>query len=206
MVRSMMHEKNLPKKFWAEAVYTSVYLQNRLPTHAIEGKTPIEAWSGLKPSVGHLKVFGSVCYVHVPDVKRDKLSKKAKTILRQDIEFFEKETSTGEVFGRMSGDTVLIQDAIGEKVGKFIQLVASFVGGFLIAIFKGWLLTVGMLCLIPPLLISGAVMIKLIGKLASQKQTACSLAATIVEQTIGSMRTVASFTGEQQAISNYNRS
>ncbi|KAJ4707148.1 Retrovirus-related Pol polyprotein from transposon TNT 1-94 [Melia azedarach] len=77
MARSMMHEKNLPKKFWAEAVYTSVYLQNRLPTHAIEGKTPIEAWSGLKPSVGHLKVFGSVCYVHVPDVKRDKLSKKA---------------------------------------------------------------------------------------------------------------------------------
>ncbi|KAJ4728947.1 Retrovirus-related Pol polyprotein from transposon TNT 1-94 [Melia azedarach] len=77
MARSMMHEKNLPKKFWAEAVYTSVYLQNRLPTHAIEGKTPIEAWSGLKPSVGHLKVFGSVCYVHILDVKRDKLSKKA---------------------------------------------------------------------------------------------------------------------------------
>lgn len=39
-----------------------------------------------------------------------------KTILRQDISFFDKETNTGEVVGRMSGDTVLIQDAIGEKV------------------------------------------------------------------------------------------
>lgn len=39
-----------------------------------------------------------------------------KTILRQDIAFFDKETSTGEVVGRMSGDTVLIQDAMGEKV------------------------------------------------------------------------------------------
>lgn len=39
-----------------------------------------------------------------------------KTILRQDIGFFDKETNTGEVVGRMSGDTVLIQDAMGEKV------------------------------------------------------------------------------------------
>lgn len=39
-----------------------------------------------------------------------------RTILRQDIAFFDKETNTGEVVGRMSGDTVLIQDAMGEKV------------------------------------------------------------------------------------------
>lgn len=39
-----------------------------------------------------------------------------KTILRQDIAFFDNETSTGEVIGRMSGDTILIQEAIGEKV------------------------------------------------------------------------------------------
>lgn len=39
-----------------------------------------------------------------------------KTIMRQDIAFFDKETSTGEVVGRMSGDIVLIQNAMGEKV------------------------------------------------------------------------------------------
>lgn len=39
-----------------------------------------------------------------------------QNILRQDIAFFDTETSTGEVVGRMSGDTVLIQDAMGEKV------------------------------------------------------------------------------------------
>lgn len=39
-----------------------------------------------------------------------------RTILRQDITFFDTETSTGEVVGRMSGDTILIQDAMGEKV------------------------------------------------------------------------------------------
>jgi len=41
-----------------------------------------------------------------------------KTILRQDIGFFDVEMTTGEVVGRMSGDTVLILDAMGEKVNK----------------------------------------------------------------------------------------
>lgn len=39
-----------------------------------------------------------------------------ETILRQDIAFFDKEINTGEVVGRISGDTLLIRDAIGEKV------------------------------------------------------------------------------------------
>jgi len=32
---------------------------------------------GYKPSLNFLKVFGCVCFVHVPHVKRDKLDKKA---------------------------------------------------------------------------------------------------------------------------------
>lgn len=39
-----------------------------------------------------------------------------KTMLRQDIEYFDTDVTTGEVIGRMSGDTNIIQDAIGEKV------------------------------------------------------------------------------------------
>lgn len=39
-----------------------------------------------------------------------------KAILRQDISFFDRETNSVEVVGRISGDTVLIQDAMGEKV------------------------------------------------------------------------------------------
>ncbi|XP_048227950.1 ABC transporter B family member 4-like [Ricinus communis] len=128
-----------------------------------------------------------------------------KTILRQDIAFFDKETNTGEVIGRMSGDTVLIQDAMGEKVGKFIQLVSTFLGGFVIAFVKGWLLTFVMLSSIPLLVIAGGVMSITISKMASRGQTAYAKAATVVEQTIGSIRTVASFTGEKQAISNYKK-
>lgn len=49
-----------------------------------------------------------------------------KSILRQDIAFFDTETTTGEVIGRMSGDTILIQDAMGEKVEKGFVLAFSF--------------------------------------------------------------------------------
>ncbi|KAI6672600.1 hypothetical protein NL676_000506 [Syzygium grande] len=128
-----------------------------------------------------------------------------RTILRQDIAFFDKETNTGEVVGRMSGDTVLIQDAMGEKVGKFIQLVSTFIGGFVIAFSKGWLLTLVMLSSIPPIVVSGGLMSLIIAKMASRGQSAYADAANVVEQTIGSIRTVASFTGEKLAITAYNK-
>ncbi|KAF8106988.1 hypothetical protein N665_0129s0057 [Sinapis alba] len=128
-----------------------------------------------------------------------------KTILRQDIAFFDVDTNTGEVVGRMSGDTVLIQDAMGEKVGKAIQLLATFIGGFVIAFIKGWLLTLVMLSSIPLLVMAGAGLAVVIARTASRGQTAYAKAAVVVEQTIGSIRTVASFTGEKQAISNYNK-
>ncbi|CAN0888665.1 ABC transporter B family member 21 [Linum grandiflorum] len=128
-----------------------------------------------------------------------------KTILRQDIAFFDKETNTGEVIGRMSGDTVLIQDAMGEKVGKFLQLFSTFLGGFVIAFIKGWLLTLVMLSTIPLLVITGAVISTLVAKMSSTGQTAYAKAASVVEQTIGSIRIVASFTGEKQSIENYKK-
>ncbi|KAG8492389.1 hypothetical protein CXB51_009729 [Gossypium anomalum] len=78
MARCMIFEKNLPKNLWAEAVNTAVYVQNRLPTKALEQKTPFEAWFGFKPSLAHLRIFGCLCYSQVPAVKRSKLHKKAQ--------------------------------------------------------------------------------------------------------------------------------
>ncbi|GMJ09270.1 P-GLYCOPROTEIN 4, MULTIDRUG RESISTANCE 4, ARABIDOPSIS P-GLYCOPROTEIN 4, ATP-binding cassette B4 [Hibiscus trionum] len=129
-----------------------------------------------------------------------------KTILRQDVGFFDVETNTGEVVGRMSGDTVLIQDAMGEKVGKFSQLISTFFGGFVIAFVKGWLLTLVMSSAIPLLVVAGGTIAIIVSKMATRGQSAYAKAATVVEQTIGSIRTVASFTGEKQAIKNYDES
>ena len=61
MARCMLMDKKLPLKFWAEAVHTAVYLLNRLPTRSVKEKTPLEAWSGIKPIARDLKTFVLVC-------------------------------------------------------------------------------------------------------------------------------------------------
>ncbi|RXN36740.1 Retrovirus-related Pol poly from transposon TNT 1-94 [Labeo rohita] len=77
-VRSMLADAKLPQKFWAEALSTAVYLRNRSPTKSVKGMTPFEAWTGEKPTVDHLRIFGCTVYAHVPKDERKKLDPKAK--------------------------------------------------------------------------------------------------------------------------------
>jgi hypothetical protein len=81
MARCMLENKCIPNKYWAEAVHTTVYLLNRSPTKSVPTMTPEEAWSGKKPHVSHLKVFGSVAYVWIPDEKHSKLDSKCKKLM-----------------------------------------------------------------------------------------------------------------------------
>lgn len=78
MARAMLKAKDLPLKLWAEAVYATAYIQNRTPTRALKIKTPYEAWNGTKPQIDHMREFGSICYVHIPDEKRRKWDDKSK--------------------------------------------------------------------------------------------------------------------------------
>ena len=77
MARCMLAAKKMPKSFWTEAVNWTFYLLNRCPTFAVKNITPQEAWSGVKPSVDHFRVWGCVAHVHVPDAKRGKLDNKS---------------------------------------------------------------------------------------------------------------------------------
>ena len=61
----MLNEKGLPDFYWAEAVATAVYIINRTPTAAIHDMTPEERYTGRKPDISHLKIFGCIAYVHV---------------------------------------------------------------------------------------------------------------------------------------------
>uniref|UniRef100_A0A0D9YDK9 MDR-like ABC transporter n=1 Tax=Oryza glumipatula TaxID=40148 RepID=A0A0D9YDK9_9ORYZ len=126
-----------------------------------------------------------------------------KAVLRQDITFFDTEMTTGEAVSRMSSDTLLIQGALGEKGGKLVELLSSFIGGFIIAFTRGWLLTLVMLTSLPLIAIAGAVSAQALTRVSSKRQTSYSDAGDTVEQTIGSIRTVVSFNGEKKAIAMY---
>lgn len=67
----------MKRKFWAEAVNTANFLQNRLPTRTRE-KTPYEIWNSRKPDVSYFHIFGCEVYAHIPDELRRKLDVKAE--------------------------------------------------------------------------------------------------------------------------------
>ena len=72
--RAMLEEKSLPKFYWAEAVQTAVYIQNWIGEKVLAH----ELCFGRKPNLLHLRVFGSIAYVHVPKEKQRKLDAKAE--------------------------------------------------------------------------------------------------------------------------------
>ena len=67
MARTMLL---FPLLFGEKLLLTSVYLLNRSTTKALQGMTPKEAFTGNKPCVSHLCVFGCIAHVHVPSHKR----------------------------------------------------------------------------------------------------------------------------------------
>ena len=81
MTRSILKSSNMPSYMWGEAVRHSVYLLNRLPTKVLKGRTPHEAWSGRKPDLSHIKMFGCVAYMKTPSVHTSKLDDRSKMVV-----------------------------------------------------------------------------------------------------------------------------
>lgn len=79
--RSMLYTRDVPLDLWAEAVNCAVYILNRTSSSQTPNKTPFELWNGIKPQIGHVKIFGSVGYVHIPDQLRTKLEKKSEKMI-----------------------------------------------------------------------------------------------------------------------------
>jgi len=77
-VRAMLHGQGMDMSYWGLAAVTRCYLYNRSPHRAIEYKTPHERWTGRKPQLQHLRVFGVPVYAHQPKQKRVKLDQKSK--------------------------------------------------------------------------------------------------------------------------------
>ncbi|GMF51811.1 unnamed protein product [Phytophthora fragariaefolia] len=76
MVRCMLYHEGIDKKWWAEAINTAAWVDNRIP-NSVNVKTPYEIVHRTKPQLKNMKVFGSLCYAHIPDEKCRKLDPKA---------------------------------------------------------------------------------------------------------------------------------
>ena len=114
-VRCMLNEAKLPKQFWAEAVNTAAYTINRCPTRSLGGITPEEAWTGLKPDVSHLKVFGSTGMVHIPKQRRKKLDLKSKKCI---FLGYAEETKGYRMYNPDNEDVIISRDVVIINEGR----------------------------------------------------------------------------------------
>jgi hypothetical protein len=71
--KAMIHDQSLPMIMWAKASMTTIYVQNRSPHQILKNMTPEQAFTRVKPEVGHFRIFACPVYFHIPKEKRSKL-------------------------------------------------------------------------------------------------------------------------------------
>ena len=76
---------NVPKSFWSDEVLTT-YLINRMPSKTLGGNSPIEILCPNTPLFQvSPKIYGCMCFVHIPKHQHDKLDPKVSSVIFKDI-------------------------------------------------------------------------------------------------------------------------
>jgi len=75
MVKSMLSNSELPLFLWGKALKTVVYVLNRVPSKVVP-KTSFELWTGWKPSLNHIHIWGCPTEVRINNPNMKKLDPK----------------------------------------------------------------------------------------------------------------------------------
>nr|GEZ52730.1 hypothetical protein [Tanacetum cinerariifolium] len=74
--RTMLSASKLPLFFWAEAIATACYTQNRSIIISTHDKTAYHIINDRKSSIKHLYIFGCICYITRDGENLDKMKEK----------------------------------------------------------------------------------------------------------------------------------
>jgi hypothetical protein len=75
MVRSMLSYSTLPIGLWMEALKTVIHILNRVPSKSVS-QTLYELWTGHKPSLNYLRVWGCLTEAKIFNQNAGKLKPK----------------------------------------------------------------------------------------------------------------------------------
>ncbi|KAL2635589.1 hypothetical protein R1flu_007068 [Riccia fluitans] len=130
-------------------------------------------------------------------------TKYLEALLKQDVAFFDTDTSTGDFVNSIASDPLLVQDAISEKMGNFIHYIATFVAGFIVGFHNQWRIALVTLAVVPCIAIAGGFYAVVLTGLSAKSAEAYSQAGIVAEETISQVRTVYSFVGEERSVKRY---
>ena len=74
---AMRHHTGISNSFWIYAMKAKLHAYNITLIKRADYKTPTELWSGIKPNISHLRVFGCQAWVHILKKRRHKLEPKS---------------------------------------------------------------------------------------------------------------------------------
>ena len=78
---AIQHHAGLSNGFWIHTVKAKLHMYNITPIKCTDYKTPKELWSGQKPNISHLRVFGCLAWVHILKKRRHKLQPKSRAMI-----------------------------------------------------------------------------------------------------------------------------
>lgn len=95
MVRSIMAQANLPIQYWGDALLTTAYILNQVPYKSVSF-IPYELWTGKKPDLSQLHLWGCAAYILDTFHKYGKIGPRGRKCIF--IQYFE--NSNGCVYWR----------------------------------------------------------------------------------------------------------
>ncbi|WCJ20782.1 ABC transporter B family member 19 [Euphorbia peplus] len=145
------------------------------------------------------------CWMYSGERQVGTLRKKyLEAVLKQDVGFFDTDARTGDIVFSVSTDTLLVQDAISEKVGNFIHYLSTFLAGLVVGFVSAWRLALLSVAIIPGIAFAGGLYAYTLTGLTSKSRQSYALANVIAEQAIAQVRTVYSYVGETKALNSYS--
>mmetsp|Transcript_840 Transcript_840/g.1660 ORF Transcript_840/g.1660 Transcript_840/m.1660 type:complete len:1377 (+) Transcript_840:236-4366(+) len=113
------------------------------------------------------------------------------SILRQEIAFFDE--GSGELSSRIAENTVLVREALGEKLGQVVQFLTMFVVGYAIGFSISWQLSLAVLAVAPLLAFGGYMMMGVMADATSGSLGAYARAGALAEKSFSMIGTVMAY-------------
>lgn len=116
-------------------------------------------------------------------------------IIGQDITFFDR-SKTGEILGRLSSDTAVLQNALSVNISMLVRAGVQALGGIVMLFITSSKLTLFILVIIPPLGFLGARFGKKVKAISKKAQDSLAASSGVAEEGIAGVRTVKAFAQE----------
>ncbi len=119
---------------------------------------------------------------------------------------FYNERRTGELVSRVTNDVSTVRSLVTSDISTALSQVLTFIGALILIVLTDWRLTLFMFALIPVVIVVALLFGRRLRGLSSLVQDQLAHATTVLEEGIGGVRVVQSFTREDYEIGRFRKS